>query len=71
MVVDCANGAAYHVAPEALWELGADVIALGTKPNGTNINDGCGSTSPAGAAGDGGRVGRATWAWRSTATPTG
>jgi len=46
VVVDCANGAAYHVAPEALWELGAEVIALGTKPNGTNINDGCGSTSP-------------------------
>jgi len=46
VVVDCANGAAYHVAPEALWELGAEVIPLGTKPNGTNINDGCGSTSP-------------------------
>jgi phosphoglucosamine mutase len=41
VVVDCANGAAYHVAPEALWELGAEVVALGTKPNGTNINDGC------------------------------
>jgi phosphoglucosamine mutase len=47
IVVDCANGAAYQVAPEALWELGAEVIAIGTKPNGTNINDGCGSTSPA------------------------
>ena len=46
VVVDCANGAAYHVAPEALWELGAEVVALGTKPNGTNINAGCGSTSP-------------------------
>jgi len=46
VVVDCANGAAYHVAPEALWELGAEVVALGTKPNGTNINDGCGSTAP-------------------------
>jgi phosphoglucosamine mutase len=46
VVVDCANGAAYHVAPEALWELGAEVVALGTKPNGVNINDGCGSTSP-------------------------
>ena len=34
VVVDCANGAAYHVAPEALWELGAEVVALGTKPNG-------------------------------------
>ena len=46
IVVDCANGAAYHVAPDALWELGADVIALGTSPNGTNINDGVGSTHP-------------------------
>ncbi|MEO5612732.1 MAG: phosphoglucosamine mutase [Sphingomicrobium sp.] len=47
IVIDCANGAAYHVAPEALWELGADVIALGVNPNGTNINDCCGSTHPA------------------------
>ena len=47
VVVDCANGAAYQVAPDALWELGAEVIALGTSPNGTNINDGCGSTAPA------------------------
>ncbi len=46
IVVDCANGAAYHVAPDALWELGADVIALGVSPNGTNINDNCGSTHP-------------------------
>jgi phosphoglucosamine mutase len=46
VVVDCANGAAYQVAPDALWELGAEVVALGTSPNGTNINDGCGSTSP-------------------------
>jgi phosphoglucosamine mutase len=46
VVIDCANGAAYQVAPDALWELGAEVIALGTQPNGTNINDGCGSTSP-------------------------
>ncbi|URD61710.1 phosphoglucosamine mutase [Sphingomonas sp. KRR8] len=47
IVVDCANGAAYHVAPDALWELGADVIPLGVSPNGTNINDQCGSTHPA------------------------
>src|SRR3954447_22130345 len=47
VVVDCANGAAYEVAPSALWELGADVIAMGVSPNGTNINDGCGSTAPA------------------------
>ena len=46
LVVDCANGAAYHVAPDALWELGADVIPLGTKPDGLNINDECGSTAP-------------------------
>jgi len=46
VVVDCANGAAYQVAPDALWELGAEVIALGTQPNGLNINDDCGSTSP-------------------------
>jgi phosphoglucosamine mutase len=46
VVIDCANGAAYHVAPEALWELGAEVIPLGVNPNGTNINDGCGSTYP-------------------------
>ena len=46
IVLDCANGAAYHVAPDALWELGADVIALGVSPNGTNINADCGSTHP-------------------------
>ena len=46
IVIDCANGAAYHVAPEALWELGAEVIALGVSPDGLNINDGCGSTHP-------------------------
>jgi phosphoglucosamine mutase len=46
VVIDCANGAAYHVAPDALWELGAEVIPLGVHPNGLNINDGCGSTHP-------------------------
>ncbi|CAA9514669.1 MAG: Phosphoglucosamine mutase [uncultured Sphingomonas sp.] len=46
VVIDCANGAAYHVAPDALWELGADVVQLGVRPNGININDGCGSTHP-------------------------
>jgi phosphoglucosamine mutase len=46
VVIDCANGAAYHVAPEALWELGAEVIPVGVSPNGLNINDGCGSTHP-------------------------
>ena len=47
VAVDCANGAAYQVAPAALWELGAEVIAVGVTPNGTNVNDGCGSTAPA------------------------
>ena len=46
VVIDCANGAAYKVAPSALWELGADVVAIGITPNGTNINDGVGSTAP-------------------------
>jgi phosphoglucosamine mutase len=46
IVVDCANGAGYQVAPSALWELGADVIAIGVTPNGKNINDGVGSTAP-------------------------
>ena len=46
IVVDCANGAAYHVAPEALWELGADVIPVGVSPDGLNINKDCGSTHP-------------------------
>lgn len=45
IVVDCANGAAYTVAPSAIWELGAEVIAMGVEPNGLNINDGVGSTS--------------------------
>ncbi|MEO0699850.1 MAG: phosphoglucosamine mutase, partial [Pseudomonadota bacterium] len=45
VVVDCAHGAAYQVAPSAIWELGADVIALGVAPDGTNINDGVGSTA--------------------------
>jgi phosphoglucosamine mutase len=46
VVVDCANGAAYHVAPEALWELGAEVVPLGVAPDGLNINKDCGSTHP-------------------------
>ncbi|KRA81214.1 phosphoglucosamine mutase [Altererythrobacter sp. Root672] len=45
IVVDCANGAAYTVAPTAVWELGAEVIAMGVSPDGLNINDGVGSTS--------------------------
>ena len=46
IVVDCANGAAYKVAPEALWELGAEVIAIGVEPDGFNINKDVGSTKP-------------------------
>lgn len=46
VVVDCANGAAYKAAPEVLWELGADVIPVGVKPDGFNINAGVGSTHP-------------------------
>ncbi len=46
IVIDCANGAAYKVAPEALWELGAEVIAIGVEPDGFNINRDVGSTSP-------------------------
>jgi len=47
IVVDCANGAAYKVAPTVLWELEADVISMGVSPNGFNINENCGSTSTA------------------------
>jgi phosphoglucosamine mutase len=46
VVIDCAHGAAYKVAPAILWELGAEVIAIGDEPNGLNINNECGSTSP-------------------------
>jgi phosphoglucosamine mutase len=46
IVLDCANGAAYKVAPEVLWELGADVVTIGVTPDGTNINQDCGSTAP-------------------------
>jgi phosphoglucosamine mutase len=47
VVVDCAHGAAYQVVPEALWELGADVVPIGVEPDGFNINRDCGSTEPA------------------------
>ena len=50
VVVDCAHGAAYRAAPEVLWELGAEVVAVGVQPNGKNINKGCGSTHPEFAA---------------------
>ncbi|MEI2686031.1 MAG: phosphoglucosamine mutase [Cypionkella sp.] len=50
VVIDCAHGAAYRVAPAVLWELGAEVIPVGVEPNGININDHCGSTHPQTAA---------------------
>src|SRR5258706_9964734 len=46
IVIDCANGAAYKVAPSALWELGADIFSIGVEPDGTNINKDVGSTAP-------------------------
>jgi phosphoglucosamine mutase len=46
IVIDCANGAAYSVAPQLLWELGAELVEIGTDPDGFNINAGCGSTAP-------------------------
>lgn len=46
VAIDCANGAAYKVAPAVLWELGADVVVIGDEPNGININEDCGSTHP-------------------------
>ena len=45
-MLDCANGAAYKVAPDALWELGAEVFAIGVEPDGMNINREVGSTAP-------------------------
>lgn len=47
VVIDCANGAAYKVAPQTLWELECEVVAIGNAPNGRNINQNCGATSPA------------------------
>jgi phosphoglucosamine mutase len=47
IVIDCAHGAAYRVAPTVLWELGAEVVPLGVAPDGTNINQDCGAVSPA------------------------
>jgi phosphoglucosamine mutase len=46
IVIDCANGAGYKVAPRVLADLGAEIVPIGCSPNGRNINDGCGSTSP-------------------------
>ena len=46
LVIDCANGAAYKVAPRILADLEAEIVPIGCSPNGRNINDGCGSTDP-------------------------
>ncbi|HAU29049.1 MAG TPA: phosphoglucosamine mutase [Rhodospirillaceae bacterium] len=46
VVIDCAHGAAYKIAPRVLWELGAEVVAIGVDPSGTNINQDCGATAP-------------------------
>ena len=69
IVIDCANGAAYGVAPKLLWELGAEVIELGTQPNGFNINVRCGSTAPEAMCAAVLEHG-ATSAFHSMATPT-
>ena len=69
VVVDCANGAAYRVAPEALWELGAEVISIGVEPDGFNINRDCGSTAPEALPARCARCAPIS-ASRSTATPT-
>ena len=58
VVIDCANGAAYKVAPGALWEMGADVISIGVDPDGFNINKDCGSTDPRRALRQGARDAR-------------
>ena len=56
IVVDCAHGAAYHIAPHVFHELGAEVIAIGNKPDGFNINDGFGATAPKALVGRGARA---------------
>src|SRR3954468_10466578 len=56
VVIDCANGAAYQVAPDALWELGAEVVKFGVEPDGFNINKDCGSTEPGALPGKGREV---------------
>ena len=71
IVVDCANGAAYQVAPAVFEELGAKVIPLDVEPDGRNINDGCGALHPEEMASDGPRRTAPTSASPSTATPTG
>jgi phosphoglucosamine mutase len=69
VVADCANGAAYRVVPEALWELGAEVISMGIEPDGFNINHDCGSTAPRSFAARSAKC-APTSASRSMAMPT-
>ena len=71
VVVDCANGAAYQVAPQVFEELGAEVVELGVWPDGRNINDGCGALHPENMAERGAARRARSWASRSTATPIG
>ena len=70
IVVDCAHGAGYHVAPPVFHELGAEVIAIGDEPDGVNINAGVGATHPAASAGRGASSTAPISASRSTATAT-
>ena len=69
IVLDCANGAAYQLAPTVFRELGAEVITVGAEPNGLNINDGVGSTHPEYLREEVLKHGR-TWAYPSTAMRT-
>ena len=71
VLVDCANGATYHVAPEIFRRLGANVTVMADAPDGRNINAGCGSTHVAGACASGSSTAVMQWASRSTATATG
>ena len=70
VLLDCAHGATYRVAPEIFRRLGADVDAVAAEPDGRNINDGVGSTHIDGLAEPGGRPAATTWASPSTATAT-
>ena len=70
IVIDCANGAGYKVAPRVLADLGAEIIPIGCSPNGRNINLRCGSTAPELLQRDGLRGSAPTSASRSTATAT-
>ena len=70
MVVDCAHGAAYKSTPCVLRELGAEVIVYGDKPDGTNINQDCGSMHPEHLCQLASGNTRPTLAWPTTATPT-